>query len=428
MRLLYICNDFGIKPNGTKGASIHLRAITAALCNRGHQVWIASPHGGPAPVHAARFAIDPAGGEVRDAPKRLKRWLKTRELDVACAQELRPLLYNDWAFDQLRDASAIGPCDAIIERLASCSTLGLDLAALWDVPLIVEANAILSTEAGAYRSIHNDSLVRQIEQRTLTGADAVIAVSEVLAEQVVSVGVNANHVYVAPNGVDADMFANVDAATIEFARNSLNLKGKRVVGFAGSLKQWHGVDDLVRAFAKLSQPLKDTALLIVGEGPMLASLRSLSDELGVIDRVVFTGAVEHRRMPAMLGLMDVAVAPFRPMEQFYFSPIKLFEYMSAGALVVASDVGQIANVIEHERNGLLYAAGSIDRLTEALKHALSSPQQCAEMTASARRLVCERFTWDETARITESVVRRSIDARTRRMPNTTCAFLSEVSA
>jgi len=297
-----------------------------------------------------------------------------------------------------------------------------------DVPLIVEANAILSTEAGAYRSIHNDSLVRRIEQRTLSGADAVIAVSEVLAEQVVAVGVDADHVYVAPNGVDADMFANVDAAKIDSARNSLSLNGKRVVGFAGSLKQWHGVDDLVRAFARLLRREENTALLIVGEGPMLEPLQALAGELGVFDQVVFTGAVEHRRMPILLGLMDVAVAPFRPMEEFYFSPIKLFEYMAAGALVVASDVGQIANVIEHGREGLLYPAGSIDELAATLERALSSSDWRAVMASNARRLVRERFTWGETARITEGVVQSAIDARSNRAAKLACASLSEVSA
>lgn len=404
MRLLYVCNDFGIAPNGTKGASIHLRAITAALCKRGHQVWIVSPHEGPGDGHPASRLIESVSGEAKETPRRLKRWLGSRGLDTACALELRPLLYNDWAANQIRETANVPAFDAVIERLASCSTLGRELSERWGVPLVIEANAIISQESAAYRSVHNRELVCEIERQSLKQADAVIAVSATLADRIVDLGVDPRRVHTVVNGVDLEMFQSIGEAKIEAARRTWRLGGRQVVGFAGSLKQWHGVDDLLSAFAQLPQEHANTALLIVGDGPMLEKLKTVSDAMGLKDRVIFTGAVQHQQMPEMLALMDIAVAPFRPMTHFYFSPIKLFEYMAAGAMVVASNAGQIADIIEHRHNGLLFAAGEVGDLAKMIQSGLSSPESRRKMAGNALELVQSRYTWDHAAEKTEKII------------------------
>ena len=94
MRLLYVCSDFGIPPSGTKGASIHLRAITSALCAAGHDLRLLSPKGNPGPGHPVRSLL-PAWSDSADKSIRmLKKWLEARDLGVGPARELRPLLYN----------------------------------------------------------------------------------------------------------------------------------------------------------------------------------------------------------------------------------------------------------------------------------------------------------------------------------------------
>ena len=411
MRLLYICNDFGIRPDGTKGASIHLRAITGALCHRGHDVWLVSPHPGPGAGHPVRALVKADGGDYRAVPRRLKRWLAERDCDTACALQLRPLLFNEWALDRARAVAADHAIDAVIERLALCSTLGADLARALDVPLIIEANAVLSQEARAFRSVHDDGLVSAIERKTLQAADAVTAVSEPLARQLSGLGVADHRITVVPNGVDVDMFTRVTDDEVASARDALGLWGRQVVGFAGSVKPWHGVDDLIAAFARIAPRVPDASLLVVGDGPMLETLRIQARELELADRVVFTGAVPHSRMAVLVNLMDVAVAPFRPLSSFYFSPIKLFEYMAGGALVVASDLGQIAEVIEHGRSGLLYRAGDVDRLAETLARGLGGLDERWSMIDTARRAVRDRYTWRRAAMATEKVVADAVDAR-----------------
>ena len=82
----------------------------------------------------------------------------------------------------------------------------------------------------------------------------------------------------------------------------------------------------------------------------------------------FTGAVPHEEIPAWLGHFDVALAPYRPTEHaFYFSPLKLFEYMACGVPTVAARLGQIEEVVRHGETGLLYTPGQLDEFDGSVR-------------------------------------------------------------
>jgi glycosyltransferase involved in cell wall biosynthesis len=101
-------------------------------------------------------------------------------------------------------------------------------------------------------------------------------------------------------------------------------------------------------------------------------------------------------VPGLLAAMDVAVAPSPAMPNFYFSPLKIFEYMAAGLPVVASDVGQIAEVIKHERTGLLCPPDDPAALAAALERLRCRPRLRARLSRNARAAVLRHHTWDHT--------------------------------
>ena len=117
------------------------------------------------------------------------------------------------------------------------------------------------------------------------------------------------------------------------------------MGFVGTLRPWHGVEGLIEAFAVLHGLDPDVRLLIVGDGPLRNTLESMAADRGVSHAVDFRGAVEPSEVPRMLASMDVAVAPYPPLDDFYFSPLKLFEYMAAGCAIVAAAIGQINQTV-----------------------------------------------------------------------------------
>jgi len=420
MRLLYVCSDFGIKPDGTKGASVHLRAITRGMADAGHSVWLLSPHRGPGVAHPARDLFDDAnaksdGREAHPASaadktcKKLKRWMTARGYGDAVARELRPLLFNASVCDRALGALAKVKPDAIIERLSLFGHVGLDLAQALRVPLVVEVNALLAEEARRFRSLQLCGLAAEMEQRVLSSADAIMPVSAPLGRRIVEMGIDDERVHVIPNGVSLKPFEA--APSRETCRSLLGLRDAFVVGFVGSLKIWHGVDVLLAAFQRLHKDHPSAHLLVVGTGPMAAPLEKAARSMGIEKSVTFTGAVPHERVPDMLRAMDVAVAPFRQMEGFYFSPIKLFEYMASGTCVVASKLGQISQVIEDGASGLLCKPDDIGDLYAKLRRVRQSVDLRERLANRAARIVCQHYTWRHTAEKTCTVIQRAVESR-----------------
>ncbi len=414
MRLWYVCSDFGIPPDGSKGASIHLRAITGALARLGHDVLLISPRPGPGDRHPARRLLPPGCPLVDGAVKPLKRFLLEHDLGDELPRDLRTLYYSAYAveaaLEQLRTVRPEEKPDAVIERLSLFSTVGIDLARALDCPLMLEVNALLTEEAQQYRTLLLGDMAREIERRTLQQADAVLPVSHELGRRLIGQGVPAERVHVTPNGAD-DAFFQVESKDAVLARAALGLSDAFVVGFVGSLKPWHGVDALLRAAAILNGAGSAVKVLVVGVGPQESSLRSLAAELGLDGHVVFAGAVDHARVPALVAAMDVAVAPFQAIDNFYFSPIKLFEYMAAGACVVASRVGQIASVIEHEHDGLLCPPDDPAALAQLIDRLRESPDLRRRLGNAARAKAARDFSWTHTAQRVSTVIEKTFTAR-----------------
>ena len=95
--------------------------------------------------------------------------------------------------------------------------------------------------------------------------------------------------------------------------------------------------------------------------------------------------------------MDVAVVPYRPIADFFFSPMKLFEYMASHTPVVASDLPSTAEVIRDGENGLLYPPGDREALAAALRTLRDDPATGTRLAEQAARDV-EDYTWTARAR------------------------------
>jgi glycosyltransferase involved in cell wall biosynthesis len=99
-------------------------------------------------------------------------------------------------------------------------------------------------------------------------------------------------------------------------------------------------------------------------------------------------------MPAHIAAMDIAVAPYRSSPHFYFSPLKVYEYLAAGRAVVASNIGQIATIIGHGSNGYLVPPDDVAELTLALEH-LGADKRVRD--ALARQAPHGLVSWTDTA-------------------------------
>ena len=186
-----------------------------------------------------------------------------------------------------------------------------------------------------------------------------------------------------------------------------------VVVFAGAFRTWHGAIHLVRAITDLQTRGYDVGAVLIGDGPESGRVR---DEASGARHILFTGALAHDLMPAALAAADVGVAPFDlaahpPLALgFYWSPLKIFEYMAAGLPVVAPAVDRIPMLLRHDREAVLYDATHARGLADALARLTDAPLR-ARLGAAARDRAVRDYSWAAHCRALEAAF---VNARGRR--------------
>jgi glycosyltransferase involved in cell wall biosynthesis len=372
MRVAYVCADPGVPIYGRKGCSVHVQEVIRALCKRGLEVEVfASRIGGEPPADLEDIVVHQLPPMTKDP--------------LAC-RERAALLKNG---DLYASLDLEGPFDLIYERYSLWSFMAMQYAQDREIPGLLEVNAPLIEEQAEHRGLVDRALAEWVAEKACRNATALIAVSDQVADYLVRCfhGVQ-GRVHVVPNGVDPSRF-------------DVNCKGEMhdnfTVGFVGTLKPWHGLPILVEAFAQLHRRDDSARLLLVGDGPQREGIEDALAEQGLLSAADFAGAVDPAEIPGLLARMDVAVAPYPNLAQFYFSPLKVYEYMAAGLPVVASRVGQLEGLIEDGVNGLLCAPGDPDALAAALDKLRRDPGLRASLGRAARQTILRGHTWDAVA-------------------------------
>jgi glycosyltransferase involved in cell wall biosynthesis len=278
--------------------------------------------------------------------------------------------------------------EAVIERYALEGGAALEVSATLSLPYVLEVNAPLVDEAVRFRGLQDVAMWRRRERSLMARAEHVVAVSSALRDHVIASGAKPSSVMVIPNGVALELFGRGGGPRV---RARLRLGSGFVIGFAGSLKPWHGVRLLLEALRLLP---RDVRLMIVGEGPEREALGRLAAEPGLSGRVVFTEAIPHDKVPAYLDAMNVGVAPFEAMEGFYFSPLKVAEYMAAGLPVVASRQGDLPITLDGA--GILFEPGDGSALAGALL-SLASDSDLRLRLGEAARIRAASMSWTSVA-------------------------------
>ncbi|MGH7494290.1 MAG: glycosyltransferase family 4 protein [bacterium] len=407
MNIAYISADFGVPIFGYKGASIHVREMVAAFRKAGHAVCIISPAIENAEKESLGVNVSLLPVQAAERHLLLSQELKTLDgflnLETRVRQELRNLLYNLTLYEKVRDHLLANPVDLIYERYTLFAAAGARLARELGVPHILEVNAPLAYEQEKTRGMEMKELARETERRIFREAGRVMVVSRQLREFVVSCGVPESRIHVLPNSVDPQRFAQ--ARGDRSVRIRHKLEGKRVIGFVGSLKPWHGTETLLEAFRELHATLTNAHLLIVGDGPGRPSLESYAQAHNLNGAVTFTGNVPYDDIPRHLAAMDIAVAPYSPSENFYYSPIKIFEYMAMGKPVVGGRIGQVEEVITDGETGALFEPGNIAQLQAVLAKLANDPSLCHHLGENARAWVERERTWDNNAQRVVEIAR-----------------------
>lgn len=289
----------------------------------------------------------------------------------------------------------------------------LRAARRFGIPLVYEVRAlwedgavdhgVTSAESWRYRAS------RALETWLLRRADAVTTICEGLRREIVSRGIDPDHVTVIPNAVDPTKFSAAGKADPSLATR-LGLQSSRVLGFIGSFYGYEGLGLLLAALPKIAASMPAVRVLLVGGGNEEQALKAQAVRLGLGDRVVFAGRVPHEKVQDYYDLVDVFVYPRqRTRVTELVTPLKPLEAMAQGRPVVASDVGGHRELIRHGQTGMLFRADDADSLAETVLDVLDHPERAAAMCKAARRFVETERTWSGSvaryARVYEPLLR-----------------------
>jgi glycosyltransferase involved in cell wall biosynthesis len=399
-RVAYLLADAGIPlADSKKGPSIHARSMIRAFVREGCavDVYVMRRGKGPLPDEADVHVV---------RRRRLTRWWKDRWLQngrwkclpglgarTSPPNWMTAVDWRLWHRDFFRDAAAGCAArrpDLIYARDAWLAWPYAALRRRLNVPLFLEVNAVLSLEKETYGEAAFIPLARRIEREMFLASDRVLPVSDALVEPIVRLGGDPSRVVVTPNAVDAELFSPP-------ANGPERPEGTFVVGAVNSMRAYHGMGTLLRAAARLRGEIAGLRLLLIGDGAQREPMRALAAELGIADRVEFTGVVAHEEVARRLRACDVCASPNEGDLNQYNCPMKLYEYMSMKIPVVASRWGEIPRIVEDGVTGLLHAPGDPDSLAAALRAVWSDPRAARARAQTAWSRVQSK-TWRAIAR------------------------------
>jgi glycosyltransferase involved in cell wall biosynthesis len=373
MRILYAAIDQVIP--GTTGGSVHVTAVAEGLAALGHDVHVlAAPGSSPFPHDRVHWiAMGPPLGM-----KEL-RWARSRAV---------------------RQVAKLVQPEIIIERYYNFGGEGILAARSIGARTVLEVNAPVIDYPGSPKALLDRALVgepmRRWRERLCRRADLIVTPTAAI----LPAEIPRSKVLELEWGADTERFRPDVAEPAPFARPP-----GTVALFAGAFRKWHGAIHLATALKTLHQRGKPVSAVFVGDGPELPAVRTAAEGL---PNVVFTGPVPHDRMPAALASADIGVAPFdlaahAPLTLgFYWSPLKIFEYMSAGLPVVAPRAGRLPDLVGDSQEGVLY--DSPEALADALERLLD-PTLRQRLGHAARERAVREYSWSAHCRALDRAMR-----------------------
>jgi glycosyltransferase involved in cell wall biosynthesis len=379
MKILYAAIDQTV-PRSLGGA-VHVEAVARGLAALGHEVHVLAMQGaGGFPSNGAAWHdIGPPLG------RRQLRLLRAPRV-IEIARRVRP--------------------DVVIERYYNFGGEGVRAARAVGALTVLEVNAPIIDHPGSMKRAIDRALLVEPMRRwrdwQCRAADLIVTPSV----RILPPWVPPERVLRIEWGADVERFRPGALGPTPYTRRP----GRLVAIFAGAFRRWHGAIQLIEGIRNLRQRGRGSIdAVLIGEGPELNRVKAAAAGL---DGITFPGAIPHAMMPAALASADVGVAPFDvsahgPLAlDFYWSPLKVFEYMASGLPVVAPRIPRLTEIVRDGREGVLYDAARPRALAAALER-LTDAALRQRLGRAARDRVVSEFSWTRhAARLDEAFTAR----------------------
>ena len=385
MKILYVALKESLP--GSHGGAVHVTEVAQQLARRGHDLTVVVQQKTGQAVREKRAGFD------------LVR-LRTRSNFLLWQLE-----------SQLRDLIAETKPDVVMERYYNFSGAGVRAARRANLPTLLEVNAPMLDPRGSKKYLADKLMLGWM---TRMAREQALLAKRIVTPLAVTVPFPElrDKVREIPWGANVELFDRARLGKKESGdlRLEMNPSGKRVVGFLGSFRSWHGVREFFEVARKILETRDDILFLMIGAGELLEETREKIARANLQDKIILTGAVEYARVPYYLALCDVGVAPFNTQVHpplrvgFYWSPLKVHEYMAMGLPVVTIDVNGLNQIARHEREGLLYLENDLAKMRAAILKLMDDAALAKRLGDAGRARVVEHFSWQKHAELLEGVL------------------------
>jgi glycosyltransferase involved in cell wall biosynthesis len=282
---------------------------------------------------------------------------------------------------------------------------GRALKHAYHIPLIATIHA---TEHGRNDGIHNDiqQQIADIEWWLTYEAWKVICCSRYMVDEVYRVfNLPGDKVVHIDNGVRPERFKNRPVP--DNFKSRFALPHERIIYYVGRLVREKGVQVLIEAASKILAGCPDAKFVIAGTGPFEVFLRNQARDMGLGDKIMFTGYLSDEDRDLLYQIADAAVFPslYEP-----FGIVAL-EAMASGTPLVVSDSGGLAEIVNHNEDGLYAITGSANSVADQILRILNDKELAGRLSANGERKVKDYYDWHviagKTMGVYESVIQAS---------------------
>ena len=222
-----------------------------------------------------------------------------------------------------------------------------------------------------------------------------------------SYNLNPDKFLVVSNGANPDVFKPAD---LKECREKLQLAVEGIyLVFVGSLRKWHGLEQIILAMVQLEKSFPNISLLLVGDGEERIKVEKLISQNRLDSKVVMYGEKPFREIPDYINAADICLGSFT--QKPGISPLKVFEYMACGKPLICNSVGGLDVLFNEHKVGTLILSQDPQEWTKAITEMLNHPEQMAEYGRNGLASVHNEFNWRSICKKIESALERLVSSK-----------------
>lgn len=379
MKIAYINGNKDIDVNGHDGKATHIRGVMENLSKKGHHIYYLTKN---------------------------EKFKKTKSKNIFFFQTEKEVI----------DFLISKQIDFIYERYYLYSKEGKKAAKILKIPRILEFNYsyVYGGEKDQTITKEDKQKLFQEEKRNLTSANAIIAISKVLQDYLVKLGIGDSPI--CPVCVDPSRF-NPNKFSREKVKKELGLANQIVVGFVGSFQDYHGLKTTIDSIKEIKKTKRKIKFLFVGGGRNLDGFKEEIKKNGLEEQVLFTEVLYGEELIKAISAFDIAfmTTPAYKEDEYFKEyhgfPAKLLEYMIMGKPTIIPDTSVFKTLIRNNVNGILIHPDEPTALANTILLLASSNKARESMGKKGRETVLKEYTWDKKGNLILDIAKDILEKR-----------------